>query len=643
MTKRWTIPFVSQANKQCRIDIYDPDWTGSVTELSTTNANAPGVAATDPFFFEEDDDEDLLEVVRVKTGYINLIETVQDGLLDLLPTSLKSRYVEMFYDNTIMFRGYIQQQNFENDWISVPREVSLPVVSVMGIAESLEFEPEMGVTDKCIGYYMKKVLRMVDPDDSWVTRYRYVTFPENSRDGFAGDFAATIRPLVTTIDNPEFSKKYGGSKNPYKGISLYDFLEGICNAYGWILHDMPTRVLFTKFDNSNRDYAFYPVYYNSTADIETATDKTTERTEGVTNLDTYMQPSADDGTTTQIMPLRTITLKNPSDMTTSAKAEFNHMRCSNLFTATIDNEKSALAELENGNNNIKDIASDHLLTNTGITDWIFDQDGVAVLDFKNKKRIVVQKADQWQGSGNLFSLYFYDRPLRDPDNYIDGNLKMEVDCSWGTNLLGLDGHDDLRTGVAIQISLYCGITLLANKTMEFYNDDTHQQTVEFDNVTIPSSGTLWLSVKCTNVSEGFFAARLLSFDNIRLYYEQPVTIDYLVDNKDYMFVGDSGGIEEADVDMLMSCQFVNSHTINNSFVLSSIPIFTNYSYLRHPQNRLQLRMKAKPQQTFNELLMYTDKLQYWQSSWRWRLIALSFHPWDDEWTLTLHHSTTIDS
>ena len=642
MAKRWTIPFISQANKQCRIDIYDPTWSGSVTELSITNSSAPGVASTDPFYYEEEDDEDLLKVLRYKTGYINLVEIVQDGLLDLLPTELKSRYVEVYYDNTITFRGYIQQQNFENEWVSVPREVSLPVISVMGIAESMNFEPEMGISDQKIGYYMKKVLRAVEPYESSAVKYSYVTFPENGGNNFAGDFAATIRPLVTTIKNSSFSKVYGGHSNPYAGLSMHDFLEGLCNAYGWILHDMADRILFTKYDN-NRDYASYPVNYNSTADIETATGKTSEGSEGLTELADIMQPSNDDGTITQIMPLRKITIKNSVDMKTSAKAEFENMRCSQLFTATIDNQKSALAFLANANDNIKDIASSNLLTAPGITDWLFNQDGVAVLDFKSKKRVIVQRPGNWQNSGNLFTLYLYDRPLRDPDNYIDGNLKLELDCSWGSNLLGIGGYETLTWDVPlIRIILYCGLTQIATKDVSFNDEGNHIQTLEFDNVTIPSTGTMWLTFTALNASNDFFANKLLSFDGIRLYYDQPVTIDYLVDNNDLILIGDSGGFDDASIDMLMSCRFVNSHTINNNFPIPQAADFTNYSYLRHPQNRLKLRMKTKPQQTFDVLQTYINKIKYWQSSWRWRLIATAFHPWDDEWTLTMHRSSTLE-
>ena len=80
--KRWTIPFKSLNGTNCRIDIYDEGWSGAVTELSTANANTPGVAAADPFYYEENNDESLLEVIRYRTGYINLVETIYGGLAD---------------------------------------------------------------------------------------------------------------------------------------------------------------------------------------------------------------------------------------------------------------------------------------------------------------------------------------------------------------------------------------------------------------------------------------------------------------------------------------------------------------------------------------------------------------------------------
>ena len=58
--KRWTVPFMSFNGTSCHVDIFDEDWTGSVTTL---------IGAANPFEYEEDNDEDLLNgVLRYRSG-----------------------------------------------------------------------------------------------------------------------------------------------------------------------------------------------------------------------------------------------------------------------------------------------------------------------------------------------------------------------------------------------------------------------------------------------------------------------------------------------------------------------------------------------------------------------------------------------
>ena len=83
-SKRWTIPFKSLNGVACRVDIYNEGWTGNVTELSINNADAPGVAGVDTFFYEEGNSDNLLDFIRIKTGYINLVETTFGGLNALM-------------------------------------------------------------------------------------------------------------------------------------------------------------------------------------------------------------------------------------------------------------------------------------------------------------------------------------------------------------------------------------------------------------------------------------------------------------------------------------------------------------------------------------------------------------------------------
>jgi hypothetical protein len=121
---------------------------------------------------------------------------------------------------------------------------------------------------------------------------------------------------------------------------------------------------------------------------------------------------------------------------------------------------------------------------------------------------------------------------------------------------------------------------------------------------------------------------------MRLYYDEYVYSDYLDNNSDQVNIGDTNSMDEGEVDMLISCQRINTNQIGRTI---SAP-FTYYQYLRNNQTRLQVKMKGD----LNDIMSYIDKIQFWKTNWRWRLIALSFHPWDDEWQLTMHRSSTIE-
>ena len=628
--------------KQCRIDIYDTNYTGqTVTELSTTNADAPGVPAADPFYYEEDDDEDLLKVVRIKTGYINLVETQFGGLTDIYATSLKSRYVEVFYDSTLVFRGYIQQQTFENDWRPAPREVSLPVISVLGLTESLSFDAELSLTDKSLGYYMKQLLRKIETIDgaASVSKYNRVVFPGNA----AGDITATIHSTVVTVDSPDFSKARSSSSSPYKGITLHDLLEGICNAYGWIAHDMPTCILFTKFDNSGT-YYYYPVDYTSTNDIETLSGRSVTQlpeTDATLQLGNLMEPSADDSTITQIMPCRTVNAKFDGELVSKVDMTLDHMRAQRLFEITETEQgaerKYALATLVNADSNTPDISSSSLANNPGITEnWLFSVDGVVPVDMESQKRIMVQNPAGWAvASSPLFTMNFYKRPMKDPNSSSTERLKLDYQVLFGNKIYAID-YAPLVRNIELTFRLQCGNVTIDKSVSISTSGDNLQGSIYFDNQELPNTNAVTLSVYMTNPSDMTYS--IISFDKLSLGYDEVVGRDYLVDITDHEIIGIGSGSDDVDVDMLINCRRINSNMLGSS----TRDFITYYRYLREPQTRLQLRMMQHSGDIINAPFVYINKIIYWMGAWRWRLIAMSFHPRDDEYTLTMHRSPTIE-
>lgn len=633
MAKRWTIPFVSKGGQECKIDIYDPDYSGSVIELSVNNANAPGVPAADPFYFEEDDDEDLLKVVRTKTGYINLIETVQDGLADIYPSTMRNRYVEVFYGGTlssfIVFRGYIQQQTFENDWQAVPREVSLPVISVLGLSQYGEFQPELSFADKKLGYYMKKIIDFVQQPSLWDgSRYLYVEFPDNNY-----DFSATVRPTIATEENTDFSQAWGATNNPYKGTSFYDFLEGICNAYGWICHDLPDRILFTKYDHDG-NYAKYFI-----GNLENAADKTLSDISGneVETLDS-MALCSDDTTISEIAAVRSVVKRYDGETSSSVKVDFSHERAYLPYYTYLHNNEKEYMLMLCSTGQYPDVTGNYLINNNRITNWVFDTDGINILDKNGTMMLILQNMIGWATQGNeLFSLNFYKRPLYKDDGLSgsDNKLKLKFKCGWGSDVTNLGNNFIYSYNYLFSVKLYCGDTLIESQSFSVGYDD-YEKTITFDNA-VPNNNALRVEFIYGN-DPSYRDYKLFCFQDIILEYEQAVYKKYVFDNTDQTFIGDIyGGYENPEVKMLMSAERINSNMIGTTKRNS----FTTYGYLRNNQTRLQVKMRGSELYLSN-FIWYMRKLQYWKTNWRWRLVALAFHPWDDEWQLTMHRSSTIE-
>ena len=124
--KRWTVPFMSFNGTSCHVDIFDEDWNGSVTTL---------IGAANPFEYEEDNDEDLLNgVLRYRSGYLRIVEETYGDLDALYPATNTDRYIEFYYGENLDFVGFIMAQEFDNDWVSGPRIIELPVISPLGLA-----------------------------------------------------------------------------------------------------------------------------------------------------------------------------------------------------------------------------------------------------------------------------------------------------------------------------------------------------------------------------------------------------------------------------------------------------------------------------------------------------------------------------
>ena len=125
MAIHWKIPFKSITGTAYTLNVYDATYSGSAVTLT---------AAAAPFVTSEDNSTDILEPVRISTGYINVIN--RGDLAGLLPATPKARPVTLTSGNTVLWQGYIKQQQMTQPWAQTPYELQLPVVSALGILDN---------------------------------------------------------------------------------------------------------------------------------------------------------------------------------------------------------------------------------------------------------------------------------------------------------------------------------------------------------------------------------------------------------------------------------------------------------------------------------------------------------------------------
>ena len=121
---------MSVNNRQYTVLIKVYGYTGNVITLT---------ADTDPLTLEENDDTDLLNVIRYTTGYINILADDSIDVADIFPiNSITDRYVEILEGSTVIFRGYVQAQEVDRmgnyaPTGNPPTSVSIPLISPLGL------------------------------------------------------------------------------------------------------------------------------------------------------------------------------------------------------------------------------------------------------------------------------------------------------------------------------------------------------------------------------------------------------------------------------------------------------------------------------------------------------------------------------
>ena len=308
---KYRLQFKSLNNVGCLVNVYVEGATSSA-DTAKTGDNVPFnvetgvtelIGTADPFTFEEDDSDNLLDFVRTKTGYISVIEQNVGDLDGMMPTSKTSHFIEAYYGSQKVFVGYLQPQVFENDWAAGPLERSFPVVSPLGLLEYFNFTPPSSPSLVTLGSLMAEVANGLNAG------YTHVISPKpfNRLNATITNYFPWDGKIFSKAMCP-YNSAFGPlsqSSDLYSPKTYLEFVEGICKCFGWLVHDDGTKIVFQDVGQGRTTVARQYTIANLTAFA--SYDSLSKSSASTWHL--YMEDFNDDSRISLVRPLRKLTLK----------------------------------------------------------------------------------------------------------------------------------------------------------------------------------------------------------------------------------------------------------------------------------------------------------------------------------------------
>ena len=620
--KRWTLPFVSLNGTSCRVDIYQRGYTGSTVTTLT--------GAENPFEYEEDDDSDLLNgVIRYRTGYLRVIEENHGELDDLYPLVNNAHYIEFYYGSTLDFNGFIQAQEFENDWAPGPRVIELPVMSPLGLAEGIyfdytDFNPPRWLAFRDILKYIFNAI-----DISYDGFYFPKILSKRPADGNVMD-NLFVNSLTFCPFGSDYNKESSNITGIYEPKTVEDALNMICTAFGVILHDLPGKPIFQRVDYTG-DYVKFDLTYNF--DIIN---------QGITNITNIATVSSADNSESVIMPLSEIVVTYAGE---AGEPSMTFERCRGYSRGCMVPDREFCTNLPM----INDLQGTFTYAETINSDGNLSTTGKVCLGAyggNSLSEMIMYRTANW-ASGTLIAKYTF-------FEWYENLKRLRFKFQFG---YGLEGLNNEQFGSVIGVTIRYGNFIWNSASGSWVRASSgYSQTfnglgnedceivfslhTRLDN---PTSITVEFYVVSGHSDELIYC-----ISDVKMEKFESASAKYLGKSQDKKTFTISGspspfnGSIERGYDIVapgMNCIRYNDANITGSDWVILVDARPQYPYLLQAQDRLQIDMKM-PYQSAETI--YLNRFTVWGSSGKWRIISRSFRPWDDDNQITFHHSTVFD-
>ena len=600
MAIQWRISFKSRDGVACRVDISNPDFPTGFSPIALTGA-------TDPFYYQEGDSQDLLnDVMRYRTGYLRIIDDDTDGnkfIYQIYPAKPFDRYVEVYYGSTLCFTGYIQVTDFDDEQIPRPRVLEFPITSPLGLMDKRTFSNTIYMPPRMVtlGQMLSRALQSFS--------YERVYFPKNH--GYPNPVHLGMQCFSTFVspwdENYHTSISQGWMSKVMKGEPLSRIIEAICYAFGWICHDTPTALIFTAFDYQGA-YEYSPVdHIYETGYVFDADDIPTT----AVALTDYLTPQDDRANITTIQPDTGIEVEYEGDdgsIDYSFDRSYVDRTVGTDGVVTMpsmspsDGERWSLCDLNPAPqvNELSGVAAVAFDANDKVVS------GKSLVGWNGHTGVLVSMAS-WPSGQELFTIRQYVRKI----NNVSYGIKFDVmtsDYSIGV----LKEPDDPDTFKAAHI-----------KTEITTTDDYVQVKFKY----IYSSSPL--ALQSLIFFENIELIRYVDSEPYASYREKPASASDVIDPSGSL---DGNPAISSTVTMPVSMYRKNDRLLGTQVRSSRL---TTYPYLFTPRKELKARFRITSAMPWPYALMVTHL------SKRWRVIAQQWEPWNDEMVLTMEHSSIL--
>lgn len=211
--------------------------------------------AEEPFSTEEKDTDDIFIPVITESGYISIYDNGKDlagnafDYHDLIPQNAKDRPVEVYKilptQQSEVWRGYLQPQTFQGEYLAEGQERKFPVVNSLSVLESEDVDPEAysgAVNFARLIYYLTT---NQNPRQGFVVEYRF-----QGSDAFDWLQLNVNWSIFADVEDNE-KTAYGVTFKPkYNKLQA---LEEVCRFFGWTCRQKDRTLYFSSPDSDIAD------------------------------------------------------------------------------------------------------------------------------------------------------------------------------------------------------------------------------------------------------------------------------------------------------------------------------------------------------------------------------------------------------